>query len=185
MSGALHFDFDLSELRAAGGELQASEAQIRGAMWRAMGRTATTLRTMSSRGLRNELELRTINLLRKRMKSLRIRKGKDGGFSLWYGLNDMPASWFKGTPKQTEDGATHRGQTVKDGFVARSDFRGRKTIFKRKGSARLPIEEQNLPIGDKATVFIEDEIFDQTEQIFWRHFMRDLKSRVKYEIGEK
>lgn len=185
MSGSLHFDIDLRELAATGKQLEASEAQVKKALWRALSRTATTLRTMSARGLKSELELRTIGLLRKRLKSLKVRATKDGGISLWYGLNDMPASWFKGTPKKTAKGASKRGHEVEGAFVARSKFRGRKTILKRKTGARLPIEEQNLPIEDKAVVFIEDNIFDQTEDIFWKHFMRDLKSRVSYEIGER
>lgn len=186
MNGGLHFDIDLQQLTAAGGELQASEKQVRAALSRAIARTATTLRTMSARGLATELELRTISLLRRRLKSLRMRVGKDGGVSLWYGLNDMPVSWFKGTPRRTSAGASHRGQEIKGGFVARSQFKGgKKTIFKRTGKDRLPVAEQNLPVEDRAVVFIEDRIFDQTEEIFWKHFMRDLKARVSFEIGER
>lgn len=182
---SLSFDIDLRQLVDAGQELQASEKQVRAALSRAMQRTATTLRTMSGRGLANELQLRTISLLRKRLKSLRLRMGKDGGITLWYGLNDMPASWFKGTPKETSGGASHRGQTVQGGFVAKSKFKGRKTIMKRKGRDRLPVVEQNLAVEDRAVVFVEDKIFDQTETIFWKHFMRDLRSRVSFQIGEK
>lgn len=185
MSGGLHFDINTDELRAIGDELQASEKQVRGALSRALQRTATTLRTMSARGLKTELELRTIGMLRKRLKSLRMRAGKDGGISLWYGLNDMPASWFKGTPKKTSDGAQHRGQSFAGAFVGKSKLKGRKTILKRSTKARLPITEQNLAIEDRAIVFIEDKIFDQTEEIFWRHFTRDLRARVSYQLGEK
>lgn len=185
MSGALHFDINLKELAAAGKQLEASEKQVRAALSRALQRTATTLRTMSARGLKSELELRTIGLLRKRLKSLKVRATKDGGITLWYGLNDMPASWFKGTPRKTSGGASHRGHEVDGAFVGRSKFKNRKTILKRTGKARLPIAEQNLPVEDKAVVFIEDNIFDQTEEIFWKHFSRDLKARVSYQLGEK
>lgn len=193
MSAGLNFDIDLAQLREAGGELQASEKQIKLALNSAMRRTATTLRTMSARGLKNELQLRTVGLLRKRLKSLRLSSGMNRfsssaateGVTLWYGLNDMPVSWFKGTPKRTSGGASMRGQEIAGGFIARSKFKGRRTIFKREGKSRLPITEQNLPVEDKAIVFIEDEIFAETEAIFWKHFMRDLRARVTYNIGER
>lgn len=184
MSGGLNFDIDLSQLRAAGDELQASEKQIKFALSAALNRTATTLRTLSARGLKSELELRTISLLRKRLKAMRLRMGADG-VQLWFGLNDMPASWFKGTPKRTSGGASVRGREFAGAFVARSQFKNRRTVFKRTGKARLHIEEQNLPVEDKAIAFIEDRIFDQTEEVFWKHFMRDLRARVTYNIGER
>lgn len=193
MSGFLNFDIDLKQLREAGAELQASEKQIVFALNRALRRTASTLRTMSARGLKNELQLRTLAMLRKRLKSLKVRSGMNSlgggkateGVQLWYGLNEMPASWFKGRARKTSAGASKRGHEVPGGFIRHSRFQGRQTIFKREGAARLPITEQNLPIEDKATVYIEDNIFDQTEDIFWRHFMRDLRSRVSFSIGER
>ena len=188
MSGAgLLFDIDTDSLRAIGAELQASEKQVRFALNRALHRTADTLRAHASRGLRDELQLRTINLLRKRLKTLRLRMrlGSSDGVQLWFGLNDMPASWFKGRPKATSTGAEKRGHHVTGAFVAKSDVKGRLTLFKRKGKRRLPIEEANLPIEDEAVTFIEDEIFTKTETIFWQHFRRDLAARVKFGLGEQ
>lgn len=181
---ALQFDIDLSQLRLAGAELEASEKQVRAAFSSACQRTATTLRTRSARGLASELQLRTIGLLRKRLKSLRLRARGDG-VQLWYGLNDMPASWFKGAVTENAKGAAKRGHQVDGGFAARSKFKGRRTLFKRTGKARLHIAEQNLPIEDQAVVYIEDEIFDQTEEIFWKNFTRELRARVKYKLGER
>lgn len=176
--GGLYFDIDLRQIVKVGDDLGASEKQVKFALSAALRRTATTLRTMAARGLKDELELRTINLLRKRLKTLKLRMGKQDGVQLWFGLNDMPASWFKGRPKQTASGATMRGQEIAGGFVAKSKFKGRQTIFKRTGKARLHIQEQNLEVDDKAIVFIEDKIFDQTEEIFWKYFTRDLNARV-------
>lgn len=177
----LHFDIDFSRVVAAGDELQATPKQVRAALSRALARTASKLRTMSARGLRDELELRRIGALRKRLKSIRLRSS-DGGISLWYGLNDMPVSWFKGTPRQGTDGATFRGKDFPGAFVAKSRY-ARKTILKRKGKARLHIEEQSMPVEDQAVVFIEDQIFDQLESIFWPEFLRDLRARVSYNLG--
>lgn len=182
MSG-LHFDIDLDQLRRIAGELEASEKQVKAAFSVACKRTATTLRTMSARGLASELQLRTIGLLRKRLKTLAL-KGNSAGLKLWYGLNDMPASWFKGRPKKTAGGAEMRGQSFQGGFVAKSKFKGRRTVFKRTSAARLHIQEQNLAVEDQAVVYIEDQIFDQTMDLFWKYFTRDLRARVTYKIGE-
>jgi hypothetical protein len=183
MSGGLFFDIDLAQLRAVGVELGASEKQVKFALSAALRRTVTTLRTMAARGLASELQLRTISLLRKRLKSMRARMTSGDGVSLWFGLNDMPASWFKGRAKQTKTGAGKQGQEFAGAFVAKSRFKGRVTVFKRTSKARLHIAEQNLAVADRATVFIEDEIFEQLETIFWKNFRRDLAARVKFNIG--
>lgn len=180
---ALYFDIDTSDLRRVASDLGASEKQVRYAFNFARKRTATSLRTMAARGLKDELQLRTVTLLRKRLKSAKL-KSADDGLALWFGLNDMPVSWFKGTPRRSAGGATARGHEFAGAFVAESTFKGRRTVFKRKGKGRLPIEEQNIPVSDQAQVYIEDEIFVKTEELFWKYFQRDLAARVKFKIGE-
>jgi len=180
----LHFDIDMRQLVQAGQEFNATPKQVRLALSRALGRTANSLRVLSSRGLASELDLKRVAALRKRLKAIKLR-ATAGGVSLWYGLNDMPVSWFKGTPKESSAGATFRGREFPGAFVAKSNYTRGRTVFKRTGKARLHIEEQLLPIEDKAKVFIEDEIFDRLESIFWPVFLRDLKARVKYNLGEK
>ncbi|MDT9046491.1 MULTISPECIES: hypothetical protein [Enterobacteriaceae] len=178
----IHFDIEWNDLLRIGDELGASEKQIKLALARALKRTASKLRTLSAKGLRDELELKRLNALRKRLKSLKLRGGIEG-VKLWYGLNDMPVSWFKGTPKQTATGATFRGKGFPGAFVARSRYAKGKTIFKRAGKARLHIEEQLMPVRDKADVFVEDRIFVQVDAIFWPLFQREIEARVKYKIG--
>jgi hypothetical protein len=179
----IHFEIEWRDLLRIGDELGASEKQIKLALSRALNRTASKLRTLSAKGLKNELDLRRASALRKRLKSLKLRKGGIEGVQLWYGLNDMPVSWFKGAPKQTATGATFRGKNFPGAFVARSQYAKGKTILKRKGKARLHIEEQLMPVKDQAEVFVEDRIFVQVEAIFWPEFQREIEARVKYKIG--
>lgn len=177
----LHFDVDYKQLLNVAEELQASQKQFKAALSRACNRTAATLRKMSGRGLKDELQLRTLAVLRKRLKSIKL-KGSQQGLSLWYGLNDLPVSSFKGRAKKTADGAEFKGEKFDGGFIGRSTVKGKRTVFKRAGKARLPIVEQLMPIKDKADIFIEDEIFVKVEEIFWQHFTRDLTARVKYNL---
>lgn len=184
----LHFDLDWRELLQVGEELQATDKQVMFALGRAMRRTEATLRRMSSKGLAKVLQLRAASALRKRLKTIRTRMSsptsRDQGMGLWYGLNDLPVSSFKGRPKNTKDGATFQGQEYDGAFVGRSKVKGKQTIFKRVREARLPVAEQLHPIEEKAILFIEDEVFDQVLDIFWQHFRRDLRARVKFKLGE-
>lgn len=188
----LDFDIDVRELFAVMDELDPTERQIQLAFSRAMNRTAATLRRRSTSGLRALLDLRTVGLLRQRLKSLKIKKNGLDGLRLWYGINPMPVSWFKGTPKavgkrgrKKGESVTYRGEVFENSFVANSKVKGRKTIFKRKTNARLPLEEQQMPIRDKAEVFVEDEVFSEIEDVFWPYFVRDLRARVTFKIGER
>ena len=179
----LHFEVDASDLQRLVTDIGATEKQVKFALHRALTRTATTLRKLASRKLKDELALRTINMLRKRLKSLKLRVSSGEGFTLWFGLNDIPVSWFTGTPTQGSTGASFRGREFPGAFVAKSKFKGRKTVFKRDGKARLHIAEQLMPVEDRMQVIIEDQIFVQTEKIFWQHFERDLRARVNYGLG--
>lgn len=184
----LHYDIDWRQLLQIGEELQATDKQVIFAMGRALRRTEATLRRMSSKGLTQTLQLRASSALRKRLKSIRLRMSsptaRDQSMGLWYGLNPLPVSAFKGRPRDSASGATFRGQTYEGAFVGRSKVKGKQTIFKRKGDARLPIVEQLAPIEDQAVTFIEDEIFDKVLDIFWQHFRRDLMARVKFKLGD-
>jgi hypothetical protein len=184
VSDGLHLDIDAHQLGLVASELGATNAQVRAAISYACRRTATTLRTMAARALRDELQLRTIALMRKRLRSLRMRMRDGEGARLWLGLNDIPASWFQGRPQQTPAGAVVLGTLMPGTFVARSQFKGRLTVFKRAGKSRLHIEEQNLPVADRALVLIEDEIFTLAETVFWKNMMRDLRARVAYATDE-
>lgn len=180
----LHFDIDWSQLRSIGQEFGATDKQVRLALARALARTASKLRTLSAKGLRSELELKRLGDLRKRLKTFRIRMVNGESMKLWYGLNDMPVSWFRGTPKQTKAGAEFRGVKFKGAFVSRKIRGSGKTIYEREGGSRFPLNEKLMPVQDRAQTYIEDNVFTELEPVFWAEFNRELKARVKFKIGE-
>ena len=175
----IHFDLNIDGLQRIADELGASEKQYRASFARACQRTAATLRKMSGQGLKTELQLRTLGAMRNRLKTIRMKGTKDG-VQLWYGLNDMPVSSFKGRPRQDVGGAWAGKFYHEGGFIGKAQKKNKLTIFKRQGKQRLPIVEQLQSIKDQADIFIEDQIFVKLEDIFWQHFVRDIRARVKY-----
>lgn len=174
----LTFDIDLTALQIAADGIGVSDKVFKAMIARACKRTAATLRKMSGQKLRSELELRTLGSLRRRLKAISIR-GSMPGSGLWYGLNDLPVSAFKGRPRNTKDGAKKGNVEITGGFVGKTKA-GKATIFKRAGAARLPIREQTIDIKTRADDIIERQIFADVERIFWGHFERDLRAREKY-----
>lgn len=181
----LYFDIDYDQIVKLQDELGASEKQIAQAFSRALNRTAGTLRRMSSKGLKDELQLRNAKELRKRLRTIQLRKGKLlDAIKLWYGTNDMPASAFKGRPKKTRNGVSFRGYDFPGAFLAKGKD-GKQRIFRRIRDERLPIAEQTLPVKDQMDVYLEDEIFDKVDEIFFKHFAADLRARTIYGVGRK
>lgn len=179
----INFDIEWHDLERIGDELGASKKQIKLALSHTLRRTASKVRVLSSKGLKTELDLKRVGALRKRLKTVKLTSRGMKGVQIWYGLNDMPISWFKGQPTKTAKGAAFRGRDYPGGFVATSQYARTKTIFKRIGNSRLHIDEQLFPVKDKADMFIEDKIFVLVEMIFWPLFRRELNARVKYHIG--
>jgi hypothetical protein len=181
-----------TELRRVGDELGASLNQIRYALTRALRRTQATLRKNAVTGLNKELHLRAMNSLRGRVKSVRMKStvrlrssgsNPPGEVALWIGLNDLPVSSFKGRSKQDVKGSWHNDYYFDGAFVAKSKVKNRNTIFSRKGADRLPIEEQSISIYEDSMMYIEEELFEQVEVLFWQHFKRDLQARIRFQLG--
>lgn len=188
----LHFDIDAKQIGNLITELGLTEKQAKFALGRALRRTATTLRVKSERGLKSELDVRKLAYLRRRLRVSKFNRANFEGARLWYGTNDMPVSALRGRIKESGDGATFNGKagshSYPGGFVAKSRrgwTKNARTIFERKGKKRLPIAEAQLPVQDRMNIFIEDEVFDQMNEIFWKHFERDMLARAKYGVGQR
>lgn len=188
----LWLNFELKDAENVIAELGATPKQVQGALSRAANRTASILRMRVRRYLVSELQVQQAGLLRKRLRSIRIRglKGSggrwDGGSQLWIGLNPIPVSWVRGRATETAKGARLGKHEFDGGFVANSKYgRKKRTIFRRLGERRTPIQEQTIDIDDRMRVHIEDNLTDDADDIFWAQFVRDLQARVKFKIGER
>ncbi len=181
----LAFEFDERELRRIAAEFEASEKDLRNAYSRALRRTASTMKTRARKGLRTELHLRTAGELRRRLQGFRFqRDGAMGSVRMWFGLNDMRVSAFKGRASKTATGASFAGQDFASGFVGKNR-KGRPTVLQRVGAKAYPIKEAVMPIEDKAQTFIEDEVFDEVEDVFFHYFRAEVRARTIYGVGQK
>ncbi|UXU73703.1 MULTISPECIES: hypothetical protein [unclassified Paracoccus (in: a-proteobacteria)] len=171
-------DIDLSEVERLEKELDNTSKEIGAAVSKSLRRTASALRVMSSKRLVPELQLRKAMHLRRRMKEMRARLKRTDShqvIGLWYGLNDLPVSFFKGTPRQMAKGAKLGGHEFPGAFVAKVGKKKPRSIYRRSGRGRFPLIEQTIPIKDRVDPILEDEIFPEATRIFLKNMMHELK----------
>lgn len=184
----INFEIDAQQIKSLIDELNVTEKQAKFALSRALGRTAGTLRKLSQAGLKSELDIKKVSYIRKRLKTIKFGGAGFSGMKLWYGLNDMPVSTLRGSISGGHTGgASFSGKAGQKafpkGFVTKSQRGYGRTILMRKGKARFPLEEAAMPVKDRMDVFVEDQIFVQVEDIFWKHFVRDMTARSKFGVG--
>lgn len=178
-------DIDARQLQRIADEFAASDRDLRRAFSRALSRTSRTLRTMARRELRAGLDLRAASFLRARLRLSRFRpRGSGlGAVSLWVGTNDMPATAFKGRPRQTASGATVGGRSFPGAFVGTGQSSGRRVVFRRRGRARLPIQAVTVPVQDEMNEILERQVFAEAGEIMMRNFRAELRARTIYGVG--
>ena len=180
----LSFEFDARELNKIADEFGASEKDLQFAYSRALRRTAQTMKTRARKGLRSELEMRTAAELRKRLQGFRFKRGKEmGQVRMWFGLNDMRVSKFKGRPARTGSGARYGKQEFSGGFIGKNRA-GKRTVFKRETAHRASAREVKMPIADKAQIYVEDVVFGEIEEVFFKNFLAEVRARTIYGVGK-
>ena len=178
----LAFDIDDGALEKIAKEYAATPKQVKLATNRALKRTAGTIRRLSSTGLQSELGLRNAKALRRRIKQYRVGKG-GGAIKLWYGVNDLPVSAFKGRPQKVSGGIKF-GETMLHGaFFAR--IGGKRLVMQRHGKGRWDIGEATLPVADRMMIYLEDNVFVDIDTIFFKHFNHEIRATTILGIGGK
>jgi len=160
----MDIEIDARELRKQELLLQAFPKQIQRAARRAVDKAQTSTRKVVLRGLSrdngipqkviagkravnaNIAGLRVRNVFGQKADKGRVRRGKvklegaiDASTRLWIGT--LPLSVFAiGTPRKTKSGVTSGGKSFPGAFIATMP-QGGTSVFRRKGSKRLPIEK--------------------------------------------
>lgn len=131
---------NIEELSNVQRALTATTSQINRAATRALNKTLTWTGGQGRRILAQES-----GLALKSLKS-RVRIGKASRSTLrgsvWFGLAPVKAI-YAGGARQTKTGVTARGLSYTGAFLATMPT-GHLGIFKRRGAARLPIDEQSI-----------------------------------------
>lgn len=179
-----NFEIDESDLRRIADEFDASKETLRYAYSRALRRTAQTMKARARRELRTELQLRTAAEIRKRLFGFKYKRGAYdwGELRMWFGLNDMRVSAFKGRARKTGTGASFAGQEFEGAFVGRNR-KGKQTVMQRASRRTWPIKEARMPIESKARSYVLD-LLDEFEEVFLKNFRAEVRSRTLYQVGK-
>lgn len=180
--GATRIDLDLAEVNRVIADLDASADQVAKSMRRAISRTGTTLKLRTSKAAVSELEIRRTARFRKRLKQMRSSLHKSGGqIGVWVGLNDLEVSALRGRLREFDGGATFRSREYHGAFVAKI---GRyRSIYKRRGADRFPVDEQRYPIKDQIDAVLERDVLPSVAEIFLKNFLSDLRARTVFGVG--
>lgn len=182
------YNIELDELDDIREELGATQNQMIAAYNRAIKRTAVTLKKYITKDVRDTLQTRKNQTLRRRLHQSTKRRGKMSELSLWFGLDDMAVSLLKGRlqrvgTKRKPKGAIFTPKSgkapisEKKGFVAR--LGSKRSIFSRIGKERFPVTELKYPIQALIQHEIEEDIYPHAIDIFLHHFRTDLRGRVR------
>lgn len=133
-------NIDADELWRVRKTLNATNAQIDRACVRALNKTLTWVKSQGGRGLARAHDV-PLKTLRGRLRLGKASAGNPRG-SAWFGTRPIKAV-DAGAPLQSIGGARVRGHFFLGSFSARMPS-GHLGIFKRRGVARLPIDEQMI-----------------------------------------
>lgn len=153
--------------------LGAVEKQATQALGSTLRRMAGWVRARSVKGLSGAAAVPQ-GIIRRRMRSFRVRKGADGSsLTLWYGLDPVALIYLKARKNR-------RGVSASGGRSVASGFIGKGQVFKRTGTARLPIKKQTAAIEQPSTDYLEGGLLGaEFMNQFLKTFERELTWRMR------
>lgn len=175
---SLHIEISTAEIERVAGSLGATPQIAEKAMNSTLSKMATWLKARSIKGLSKALIMQP-KIIRRRLKALRLRKGSSGSLvRVWYGLDAV--SLINLQARQTREGVkAYGGRFVKSAFIAKGR-NGNKQVFKRVGSARLPIKKQTDPIQQQADHYLDTETINSAA--FMQQFFKVLEHELTWRM---
>lgn len=176
MGRGLWIEIDEIGLNAIAGEFEATPRQVEAALKSTYAKMGRWARTRAVRGLSGQLGIQQ-KILRRRVKTFRMQHGVQGGGAakVWFGMRPIKLAHLK--PRRSGKGVrAEGGRYVEGAFIRR--INGRDRVFKRTGTARLPIEEVDIDIADQVQVYIEDHLVGSPE--FEAQFFKTLQHELKW-----
>lgn len=176
----IDFQFDAAQVEQMALNLAATEDQARKALRTTLNKMAAWVRTRSIKGLSQTLQMQQ-KTIRRRLKAVKFRDTPDGGVAkVWYGENAVGMIYLGA--KQDSAGVTASGgRSVKGAFISKTKTGGAKQVFKRAGSARLPLVKQEAAIKKPTDKYLESGVVGSAafEVQFWKTFEHELKWRTQ------
>ncbi len=174
----IDFQIDAAQVNQMALNLAATEDQARKALRTTLNKMAAWVRTRSIQGLSKTLQMQQ-KIIRRRLKAVKFRDTPDGGAAkVWYGENAVGLIYLGA--KQNSSGVTASGgRNVKSAFIPKGS--SAKQVFKRIGSARLPIAKQEAAIKKPTDKYLETGVVGSAafETQFWKTFEHELKWRTR------
>ncbi|MBJ7550745.1 hypothetical protein [Marinomonas ostreistagni] len=169
----IQIDIDTAQLVPSLGAIELTQKEINAVAHRAHQRTAKAVQRHVLKVLSKELETKNTKAMRRRI----VLKRRDGKFSLFVGLNDLPVSSLKGRMKQVSNGVVFRSQRFEKAFIAKMPS-GKKSAWRRRNKNRNSLVEVKMPIQRDADAAIRRQIYDDIVELFRHHFETDIKGRM-------
>lgn len=176
----LSLDIDGEQLQKLALDFAADEKLVEKALLSTLNKMGKWLRARSVRGLSVELKLPQ-KVVRRRLKSFRVQKLPNGAqVRVFYGLDNVGLIYLNAA-QNGRGVSAYGGRFVQSAFIRPGQNSGSQQVFKRQGSARLPIEKQVAAIKDPADQYIEDELLgtEAFERQFYKTFEHELSWRTK------
>jgi len=159
--------------------LEATEKQVQTAARRTIRKTIRWLRTAIARHVAREKKLRVGDV-----KTTLIEHGTEDPLKkrLYLSKRYRVISAYKvGRARQTKKGVRVRDKLFENAFLATMSKTGHTGIFRRKGKARLPIQEMYIVIAPAIERAMRDYVGDKGRDYMERTFNHELK----YEMRKK
>lgn len=148
--------------------------QIEQAAMRALNKTARWMRTLLSREVAGELNLK-VGLVKEALVLIRARRNDlSAGVGLSHRAGTVPAVKL-GRPRQNRRG-TRVGKHQFDGAFVATMPSGRTGVYKRKGKARLPVRELKIVMTGK----IADAMEAMSDHGGIEQFQKNFRHELRY-----
>jgi len=149
---------------------------VKAAAASALSKTAAKAKTRTIRGVAKEAKL-PVKVIRKKVY---LKRAKANQLRARLKAYRNPVSLMSLNPKQTKRGRKNGGVRAGKHFVKGAFIVNGKQVFKRKGSARLPIEVQRVRIQklvDRITLKV-------TMRVMKKDFKKLLLHELKYRLSK-
>jgi hypothetical protein len=170
-SSPLRVKFDASDFESLGAEFSVFKGEIQEAVRRAV---KTTTQRIQEEAISEFVKVSGLRVSGVRKRMFLRYKYADGYGRIWWGLS--PVSLALLSPRRSASGVRAGPVSVAGGFMPGGDYK--RSVFKRRGRERLPIDKQFYEVRDMGEGVIREKIEPVIESIFKEELRDELLGAV-------